>query len=376
MSLFKQKIESFVGVDIGAQSMKVVELRRTKGRPQLWSYGLAEIPEFNSNPSAAGSILPASVKNASTKLVTTDAIATWELEYSDERADYYAELLSELMQRSHIVGKRVASSLPVSQVFHTIINLPPVLDKEIDHMVRSEIGKVLPRPEEEMQIVYQLVPLAEEVKKKYIRLLVTAAPKKVVSFYSRIFARAGLSLQELETEAFSLARSLVGKDDSLAMLVSIGATRTNFSLVDKGLPMTERGLQIGGDTLDAVIADRLGVSLKEAALFKHDLVDSPVAIDPEPFMRFLEPIAKEIQNNFDTYLSQTGNEGRKPEKIILTGGGAEFPVVAEYLKKQFPMRVFVGDPWARIVHQDAMRPILHEIAPRLATALGLALRNF
>lgn len=375
MSLFKQKIESYVGVDIGAQSMKVVELRRTKGRPQLWSYGLADLPEFDPAPFAADGILP-TVQNTESNVRPTDAAAAWELEFSDERADHYGELLSELMERSHIVGKRVASSLPVSQVFHTIINLPAVSEKEIDHMVKSEIAKVLPRPEDEMQIVYQAVPLSEEMKKNYTRLLVTAAPKKVVGFYSRIFAKAGLSLEELETEAFALARALVGKDESLTMLVAIGATRTNFSLVDKGLPMTERGLQIGGETLDAVIAERLGVTPKEAAMFKHDLVNSPLTIGAEPFMRFLEPIAKEIQHNFDTYLSQTGNEGRKPEKIVLTGGGAEFPVIAEYLKKQFPMRVFVGDPWARILHQDALRPILHEIAPRLATALGLALRNF
>ncbi len=374
MSLFKQKIESYVGVDIGAQSMKVVELRRTKGRPQLWTYGLADIPEFDPAPFLSDGILPAMPAHVTQK--PTDVAAAWELEFSDERADHYGELLAELMHRSHILGKRVASSLPVSQVFHTIINLPPVPEKEIDHLVKSEIGKVLPRPVDEMQIVYQVVPLAEEMKKKYTRLLVTAAPKKVVAFYSRIFVKAGLSLEELETEAFALARSLVGKDESLTMLVAIGATRTNFSLVDKGLPMTERGLQIGGETLDAVIAERLGVSPKEAALFKHDLAGSPIAIDPEPFLRFLEPIAKEIQHTFDIYLSQTGNEGRKPEKIVLTGGGAEFPVIAEYLKNQFPMRVFVGDPWARILYQDALRPILHEVAPRLATALGLALRNF
>lgn len=43
MSLFGgNKIDSYIGVDIGAEGIKLVELRATKGRPQLWTYGITE----------------------------------------------------------------------------------------------------------------------------------------------------------------------------------------------------------------------------------------------------------------------------------------------------------------------------------------------
>lgn len=297
--------------------------------------------------------------------------------FSAERADYYGQLLKDLLKKAKVIGRRAASSLPVSHVFHTIINLPKVPEKEIDTLVRAEITKVLPLPIDEMQIVYQPVSLNDEMAKHYIRLLVTAAPKNMVVFYTRIFQKAGLQLQELETEAFALARSLVGKDESLAMVVDIGAERTNFSLIDKGLPMTQRSLQLGGAMLDRVIADRLGVNQDEAQSLKHDMSNisaSTVTIDP--FIRFLEPLAKEIQYHFDLYISQSGNEGRKPEKIILTGGAAKFPPVIDYLKTQFAVKVFVGDPWARVLYQDGLKPVVHEIAPRMAVAIGLALRSF
>lgn len=372
MSLFGgNKIESYIGVDIGAEGIKLVELRATKGRPQLWTYGIAEENlTIHANSEHGIATLAPSAQGGK-------KIETIKDEFGPERADYYGQLLKDLLKKAKVVGRRAASSLPVSHIFHTIINLPKVPEKEIDRLVKAEITKVLPLPVDEMQIVYQPVPLNEEMAKHYIRLLVTAAPKNMVMFYTRIFQQAGLSLQELETEAFALARSLVGKDESLTMVVDIGAERTNFSLIDKGLPMTQRSLQLGGNLLDRVIADRLGVSPEEAQALKHDISNiSATTVVIDPFIRFLEPLAKEIQYHFDLYVSQSGNEGRKPEKIILTGGAAQFPPVIDYLKSQFELRVFVGDPWARVLYQDGLRPLVHEIAPRMAVAIGLALRSF
>jgi Tfp pilus assembly PilM family ATPase len=40
MSVF-QKTEGYLGVDLGAGGIKMVELHKTKGRPQLWTYGIA-----------------------------------------------------------------------------------------------------------------------------------------------------------------------------------------------------------------------------------------------------------------------------------------------------------------------------------------------
>ena len=41
MSLFS-KSEAYLGIDIGAHGIKLVELHKFKGRPQLWTYGIAE----------------------------------------------------------------------------------------------------------------------------------------------------------------------------------------------------------------------------------------------------------------------------------------------------------------------------------------------
>ena len=108
---------------------------------------------------------------------------------------------------------------------------------------------------------------------------------------------------------------------------------------------------------------------------KYDLSRIKEKVNDAVFEPFLSLVVKEIGYSFDLFLHQTGNEGKKPEKIILTGGSSAFPFIREGVQKSFPMRVFVGDPWARTVHQDGLRPILDSIGPRMAVCLGLAMRN-
>ena len=228
-----------------------------------------------------------------------------------------------------------------------------------------------------MQIASQVIPqTAEEKKQKYMRVLVTAVPKFLVSFYSQVFSRAGLKLQELETEAFALERSLVGKDTSTVMIVDVGAERTNFFIIDQGMPMTHRTLQLGGKTFERIMSDTLGMDIASVSQMKKDLARMPKNTLQTPlFNDAIDAIVKEIEYNFDVFLHQVGNEAKRPEKIILTGGASVIPSIQEGIEAAFAMKVFIGDPWARVVYQQPVKPLLDEIGPRMSVAIGLAMRN-
>jgi type IV pilus assembly protein PilM len=252
--------------------------------------------------------------------------------------------------------------------------MPKIETKEIPGVVKAEVEKMLSRPVDELQIVHQLIS-DEDKEKKYIRVLVTAAPKALVKFYSAIFQRAGLQLQELETEAFALERSLIGRDQATAMVVDIGAERTNFFIIDKGLPLTHRSIADGGKRIDQILVKSLQVDPAIVPQIKKDMSLSREKIDSTAFRPVIDPIVKEVEYGFDLFLHQTGNEGKKPEKIILTGGSCVLPFFHEEIQNKFPLRVFVGDPWARTVYQDGLRQILDSLGPRMSVAIGLALRN-
>jgi len=383
-----QKTEGYLGVDLGAGGIKMVELHKTKGRPQLWTYGVAHQaldihPQLTNRLEATAPIVPhmqtpispssnaqAAKKGApAPSLLTPDDIV---------RTTEYAHILKTLADQSKVTTRRVTASLPVSQVFHAVITLPVIDEKEIDTHVKAKAQKMLPLPLEEMQVVHQVIKDATPngPKEKYLRILITAAPKRLIAFYTTIFQKGGFELQELETEAFAIERCLVGRDAGTVMVIDMGAERSNFFIMDKGVPVTHRSIQTGGNSMDMTLAGALGIDPMQAGQIKYDLSFMKGAKIPmDIWAPLFDPIIKEIQYGFDLFLSQSGNELKRPEKIILTGGAALFPPFGEYIQQHFPLKVFVGDPWARVVYQQGLRRVLDRVGPGMAVSIGLAMRN-
>ena len=73
------------------------------------------------------------------------------------------------------------------------------------------------------------------------------------------------------------------------------------------------------------------------------------------------------------HLSQ--GRGREVEKIILTGGGSRLLGLDKYLSASFKIPVTIGDPWARVVVPEKVKPIVSELGPNLAVSVGLAMRT-
>ncbi len=376
MGIFNKKLQSFLGVDIGAGGIKLVELQNNKKRPQLWTYAIADgdLDIHRRLELDKESIdLPGGTDIDPLKRVEMEKVLRQER--IDKSIDDYSSILRAVVKKSKAVSNIAIASLPISSVFHAVINLPKVPEKELQHHIEAKTKKMLPRPLEDMQLVYQVIPDDKKANDN-IRVLVTAAPRDLVAFYSQVFTRAGLVLSELETEAFALERSLVGRDKSTVMVVDIGAERTNFFIMDMGLPVTHRSLELGGNNFNSIVARVLGVDEREASLIKSDISRmSKNQINDEIFLPIIDPIIKEIQYGFDIYMRQTGNEYRRPEKIILTGGPSMLPSVTHLIEKSFDMKVFVGDPWARVVYQQGLSPLLRTLGPRMSVSIGLALKN-
>jgi Tfp pilus assembly PilM family ATPase len=60
---------------------------------------------------------------------------------------------------------------------------------------------------------------------------------------------------------------------------------------------------------------------------------------------------------------------------VLSGGSALLPNLPNYLGKILDTKVIIGDPWARVSYPVDLKPLLHEIGPRMSVAIGLAMRE-
>ncbi|MFH1427736.1 MAG: type IV pilus assembly protein PilM [Patescibacteria group bacterium] len=358
--MFKKK-QSYLGVDIGTTSIKVVELQKVGSKPQLINYGYSnEAVDF-------------SEKN---------------LQLDINKA---GQILKKVCADIGVKGKQAVAAMPSFSVFSSVLNLSNVGPKEIENAVMLEAKKIIPLDLNEMVLDWKLVNKAgdnpekgkrEKIKDEKkegnnvssIKVLLTGAPKSLVNKYIEIFKIAELNLLSLETEMFSLVRSLVGSDPSVIAVVDWGAVNTDIAIIENGLPMFSRSLDTGGIMITKAITKNLRVDFKRAEQFKLDLNTSQNDKDEQPKIvtETISPIINEIKYSFSLFQQENN---KKIEKIVLSGGGANLAGLSAYLSSTLNVNVVLGDPWARVSYPLDLKPALEEVGSRMAIAVGLALRE-
>jgi len=378
MSLFGGH-NSYLGIDIGNSAVKVAELENVKGRPKLLTYGYLE---------QASEILTSNSKEAKDKII---------------------EALVQIQETARTKSTNAVAALPSYTVFTSIIHLPEMPKKELVAAVNWEAKNFVPMPLEEMILDWKVLddnvmessyaanasPLVgggqftgqpgtqpqeakiQSKKQKFLKILLTAAPKDLVSRYLEVFKAAKLNLVSLETEAFALERALIGNDKSPIMIIDVGAAATTISVVLDSVPLINRSIDIGGRTITKAIANSLNIDVERAEQFKRDFGLTPQTQGgsdqiPKRIEFMVQSIINEVRYVLNLYQSQ-GNTSL--EKIVLAGGSAWLPNITQYLSNVLGVKVFIGDPWARVMYPMEMKSVLQQIGPRMAVSVGLAMRE-
>lgn len=368
--LFKGKAKSFLGVDLGAGGIKVVELGLKDGRAKLLTYGYTD-------------------------------------KYFDEKSgDYLGNpkipaILADICKKAKTVSREATTALPLHKVVTSVIAVAAVPDAMLRPAVEVEAAKLIDYPvadavidfkvlkEEEKTVAPSLPPdglgvagsprlgfgeAGGRAKLKVKKILVTVTRKDLIKKYLDIFKNAGLILKTLETESFALSRSLVGKDKSSICVIDFGAYRTSVVVVDSSVPVLSRSAGVGGINLTEVISKIMGVDVNAAEEAKKDLSKSGDLGEtlPQPVKDLLAPVVSEARYLFNLFGKE---ENKTIEKIILTGGSSFFPNLADYFTRELGIRTFLGDPWARILYHESLKDILDNLGPRFSVAIGLAMRE-
>ncbi|MFA4942574.1 MAG: type IV pilus assembly protein PilM [Patescibacteria group bacterium] len=349
MGLFFSSDNTYLGIDIGDSSLKMVELVKKGKKIVLNNYGFSED------------------LSSSNKLTSTDDI------------EYVAKLINKVKKDIGISAGSASVSLPSFSVFSSVINLYNINKKNIAEHINEEAKKVIPLPLEEMVLDWKIIPQTNpdpNNPNNNTRIFLTGSPKKLIKKYINIFNTAKINLVSLETETFSLIRSLLGDDKSTVMIVDLGDNSTDICVVKESIPYLNRSINVSGNTITAAISQKLGVSLEKASQLKFDLGvaalgESQIAV-PQIIMNAVNPIVNEIKYMVDLF--ETSNN-EKVEKIILSGGGSMLINLSNYLENVLNIQVIIGNPWFRVSYPPELRPVLSEIGPRFSIAIGLAMRS-
>jgi type IV pilus assembly protein PilM len=340
---------SYLGIDIGSSGIKIVELRKENEYVRLLTYGFSE----NFDNKISGEWQGLDVKKT-------------------------AKIINKIWHKSGMASNSAVAALPTYSVFSSILNLSNVPEKDITSAVQWEAKKVIPLSLDEMVIEWKKIEEEGDSKagKGNMKVLLTGAPKVLVKKYIDIFKEAKLNLLCLETETFSLVRSLFGNERTTAMIVEMGTNTSDIIVVSNGIPVINRSIDVGGLTITKAISQSLNIGLERSEQFKYDLgiasADNSESTIPKIITDTLSPIINEIK--YVTNLFQSKNT-EKIEKIVMSGGSSMLPNLVDYFSKVLDTKVLIGDPWSRISCPVDLKPLLDEIAPKMSVAIGLAMRE-
>lgn len=366
MGLFSSQL-SYLGVDLGSSSIKVVELENYKGRPKLATYGFTE-----------------------------KSLSMWDGEDILKNPQEVVDAIRSVCAQSKIKSKKAIAALPNFLVFSSILNLPNMDKKDLDSAITWEAKKIIPMPLEDIILDWKIIkeesieskngenfepnqhhnPFKKILikEKKNLKVILTGASRKLIKKYIDIFSEAGLHLLSLETESFALIRSLLGNDKQVSAIVDLGALTSSITIVDEGIPVLTRSVEEGGLKLTRAIASNLNINLERAEQFKQDMVfdDQGSNSLPQTVEQAFGEIFQELQYTIGLYQDQNS---KKIEKIILTGGTAMLGNLSNYLSQKLNINTYVGDPWSRIVYPTDLKPILDRLGSKFSVSIGLAMRD-
>lgn len=352
MLFFKPK--SFLGVDIGTTSIKLVEIAKATKKPQLLNYGWlgtsGYLERFN------------------------DAIQTSSLRILEKDA---TKLLKFLISQVKPGTNRVIASLPSFNAFITLLEIPLMPSADTVKAVIFQARQYIPLPVSEVTLDWLKVGEKENeegVKKQQILLI--SVPNERINCYRSIFKNAGLKLMALEIESFSLARALVNNDPTPTILVDIGGRSTNIAVVDNGFWKYNGRTDFAGGSLTQAISSSVNIDVWRAEELKkrRGLLGTGGEYELSTLMfPFLDVIIQEVRRVRNIYEKEYQG---KIERIILTGGGANLLGIEDYCREQWGLPTVKGTPFNRVSYPPSLEPMASELGPSLAVAIGLGIKEF
>ncbi|TSA43775.1 type IV pilus assembly protein PilM [bacterium] len=356
--LFAKKEKSVLGVDIGSSSLKVVQLRKEKGQAVLETYG-----ELSLGPYGGGEIGQATSLSA----------------------EQITQTLKDLVREAKVTTTSCGVSIPYARSLLTLVSLPYRSDpKEQRTVIELEARKYIPVPTSEVQLDWFIVPkmnpsqsiAGEEgssapAQGENIDVLLVAVHNDELAMLQTIVAGAGLTASFYEIEIFSTIRAVIEDPVKPVMVIDVGAASTKVYVVEHGVVAISHAISTGSQDITRAIAISGNLSLARAEVLKKEegIAGAGALGSPElVFSRIFSEVRRVL-------LQYETTRRKSVAAIIFTGGGGVTKELGVYAKSIFSIEVRVADPFAKTEAPAFMRPVLEEIGPEFAVAVGLALRK-
>ena len=339
-----------LGLDIGSSAIKVVELSRHQQGCRLEACAI--------EPVARGAVVDKTIHDVA---AVAGAI---------QRA--VSASGSRLRQAVAAVGGGTAIT--------KMISLPVGLSElELEEQIALEANHYISYPLDEVNLDFEVlgpVPSGDRMD-----ILLAASRSDMVENHALAVEMAGLDLKVLDIEAYALENAFPlyasqlpegGLNKTIAV-VDIGHSVSTVNVLRGGQGLYEQSQGFGCSQLDQVL-QQAGLEADEAqgrlrrGMLPEEYLDSAV-------LPFRDSVVRHIHRTVQLY--QSLPQAVALDHILISGGGALLPGLAEAVSRQCGISAAVVEPLRTLALASRLsRSGLQRQAPNLLIALGLAMRGF
>lgn len=349
---------TFVGIDIGSAYVKLVQLKKEKGRILLETYGEIALGPYQDD-GFSGEIT--TLENEPLK-----------------------DALANLIKQANVTANTAVISVSSATSLIFVLRLPQISERELSGVIQTEARKYIPVPLSEVSLDWWMIPEKETYgdenlsssKKSEIDVLVAAVRNEVVNRYNDV-SRGLKTFKDVrfEIETFSAVRGSFKHELSPVMLLDFGASGTRLSIIEHGVVRKFRAVNRGSAYLTSSLQKNLQVPFDEAEKIKRSVGLDKTHDNNQAFKSTeagMSYLFSEIQN----VIFDFEKEYRKPiTKIILTGGGARLKGLQKEIESRYNITTTYADPFSKALSPDFLEEVLDQAGPEFAVAVGLALQG-
>ncbi|MGH8015492.1 MAG: type IV pilus assembly protein PilM [Candidatus Zixiibacteriota bacterium] len=347
--MFSKGSKSTIGLDVGANSVKLVKLDHTKSGYSVAAIGIREFPP--------------------------EAIV------ADEIRDREAVIfnIQSLIDQTDPKIKDVVVSISGHGVITDRFTIDKKTGADAEQAILFETEQRAPFDIDDVSLDYHIIKTDDEANK--MDVLLVAARKEYLAMFLELIQDCGLRPVIVDDDSLAIYNAYINNYDidpsRVTALVNIGYDVTNITYLVDGLYNSTRDVSAGTrDIYDAIQKEfRLNPELTNKAL-KGDMSDS---VDQDMLKATIIGATEELISGIELAFSYFKSQAKidNIDWLVLSGGGALVPYMPEFLQSKLGIPLEISNPLRNVDYDPELFQYLQpeKIAPLLTVPIGLAMRK-
>lgn len=328
--------QGLVGLDIGSNSVKLMEINSTTKPYVVKNFATAPLPDG--------------------------------LVVKDEIKDHAAlgALIKELFRKNNIQTKAVALAIPRSSVIIKNIQVNSQLNAaDIESRAWVEANHHFPDLVGEIYLDFSVTPIPQDPSQ--LDLTLVACRKTQIKPYLDVLHEAGLNAEVIDVNSYALERAVNILMEEMPQISTVALLNLDMQLSTL-LVVQENKLIYAHD--QAYDGKRLVTQTKE---YLQSATNQIATLNDSGYLETLKnALSAHLRHTMHFFYSSRPNIGI--QKLILSGDCAATPCLDVFLQQEVGADTVLANPFEKmIMTPDTQLSQLQQIAPTMMLSLGLAL---